>query len=239
MPRGQLSAKRIAIDKANTTVVIAVGVAAFIVVFSLVASKALLSQRSYQAKVINRKEEALRQLNTNIKESEKLAISYEEFNGAPINVLGGNPKGTGDKDGENSRIVLDALPSKYDFPALATSINKLIASNGLAIESISGTDDEANQSVTQTSENPSAIDIPFGVESKQMPASDGKKFIELFERSIRPIQIQKISISGQDNNLKISIKAKTYYQPGKNLDIKSEVVTNGKKAAPAAKKDAK
>jgi len=238
MARPQLSAKRIAIDKANTAVVIAVGIAAFVVVFSLVACRALLAQRSYQSKVIDKKEVALKQLKTNVKEADKLLISYQEFSSATTNVLGGNPKGTGDKDGENPRIVLDALPSQYDFPALATSINKLITSNGFQVETIAGTDDEANQANAKASDNPTAVDMPFSVESKQIAATDGKRFLELFERSIRPIQVSKITISGQDGSLKISLKAKTYYQAGKSLDIKSEVVPTSAKA-PAAKKDTK
>lgn len=237
MARPQLSAKRIAIDKANTSVVVAVGIAAFIVVFSIVASKALLSQRSYQSKVIDKKETALTQLETNVKEADELFVSYQEFSEATTNVLGGNPKGNGDKDGENKRLVLDALPSKYDFPALATSINKLISSNGFQVESITGTDDETNQSSAQTSDTPVAVDMPFAIETKQVAASDGKRFLELFERSIRPIQVQKITISGQEGSLKISLKAKTYYQPGKSLEIKTETVTSGAKTT--AKKETK
>lgn len=223
MARAQLSAKRIAIDKANTSVVIAVGLATFIVVFSLIASKALLAQRSYQAKVIDKKETALKQLKSNVKESEKLMVAYQEFNGATTNALGGNPKGGGDRDGENPRIVLDALPSKYDFPALATSINKLVTGNGFSIESIAGVDDEVNQAVNENSETPIPVEMPFSIDST-IGSSDGKRFMELFERSIRPIQVQKISIIGQPDKLKITVNGKTYYQPGKNLNIKNEAV---------------
>lgn len=219
----QLSAKRIAIDKANTTVVIAVGVAAFIVVFSLIASKALLAQRSYQAKVITKKETALKQLKTNIKEADKLMVAYQEFTGSPVNVLGGNPKGTGDKDGENPRIVLDALPSKYDFPALATSVNKVVVDNGFQVEGISGIDDEVNQSANQSSDTPAPVDMPF-ILNATIGVSDGKRFMELFERSIRPIQVQKMSIVGQKDKLEVTVTGKTYYQPAKNLNIKNEVV---------------
>lgn len=219
----QLSAKRIAIDKANTSVVIAVGVAAFIVVFSLIASRALLVQRSYQAKVITKKETALKQLKTNVKEADKLTIAYQEFTGAPTNVLGGNPKGTGDKDGENPRIVLDALPSKYDFPALATSLNKLVTDNSFRVETITGTDDELNQATNQSSESPAPVDMPFVLDAT-LGSSDGKRFLELFERSIRPVQVSRVSIVGQKDQLKITITGKTYYQPAKNLNIKNEVV---------------
>ena len=218
-----ISTKKIAIDKANTTVVAVVAVATFIIVFSLVASKALLEQRSYQARVITAKQSTLAQLKKNVQEVEGLTAAYEEFEDSSQNVLGGAANGQADRDGPNSRIVLDALPSKYDFPALTTSIDKLVTGNGFQLSSISGTDDEVNQAANDTSSSPTAIEIPFTLEAN-VAATDTKRFMELFERSIRPIQIQKLSISGQDTQLKLSITAKTYFQPGKNLNLRDEVV---------------
>ncbi len=225
MARAQLhiSAKKIAIDKANTTVVVAVGIAVFVVVFSLVASRALLNQRSYQSRVITAKQETLNQLKKNVQEVEGLTASYKEFEDSSQNVLGGSAKGTADLDGPNSRIVLDALPSKYDFPALTTSIDKLVSGNGFQLSSISGTDDEINQTQNGTSATPASVDMPFNLEAT-VSSTEAKRFMELFERSIRPVQIQKLSIAGQDSQLKVSITAKTYFQPGKNLNLRDEVV---------------
>jgi hypothetical protein len=223
MARINVSTKRLAIDKANVTMLTTISIAVFVVIFSLVASKALLDQRSYQSRVISKKKQALKQLRTNVKEVDKLAVSYQEFIGAPQNVLGGNPKGTAGLDGENSRIVLDALPSKYDFPALANSMDKLVRNNGFIIKNVAGTDDEINQAANEDSDSPIPIDIPFTIEAT-LNANDGRKFMELFERSIRPMQIQKISLKGQNNQISAEIQAKTYFQPAKNLNIKNEKV---------------
>lgn len=217
----QFSAKRLAISKDNTTMVIAVGVAAFIVVFSLVASKALLEQRSYQAKVIGKKKIALKQLKTNISEVEKLNIAYEVFASAPQNVLGGNPTGNGEKDGENSRLVLDALPSKYDFPALTTSIEKLFKQYTLV--SIEGIDDEVAQAENQVSGSPMPVEMPFAL-SVSTPATNAKPMLQLFERSIRPIQVQNLTLKGDAADLKITVNGITYFQPEKNFKVKTEVV---------------
>ena len=126
-------------------------------------------------------------------------------------------------DGENSRIVLDALPSKYDFPALANSIDKLVRNNGFLVKNVAGIDDEITQSAVQSSASPQPIEIPFTVEAT-LNANDGRKFMELFERSIRPMQIQKISLKGKDNSIVAEIQGKTYFQPAKNLNIKNEKV---------------
>jgi len=49
---GPVSAKRLLIDKANARIVAYVSVAAFILVFSLVATKTLIGQGAYQNRVI-------------------------------------------------------------------------------------------------------------------------------------------------------------------------------------------
>lgn len=217
------SAKHLAIDKANATLVIAVGVAAFIVVFSLVASNALLSQRNYQAKVIKEKRIALDQLEENTKAAKQLAISYQEFANKSENVLGGNAQSNTPDGGDNPRIVLDALPSKYDFPALTTSIERLLKDKAFTPTKITGTDDELAQSSNVSSSSPQAIEIPFSIEVP-VAAEAGKSLIELFERSIRPVQVQKLSIDGEKGQLKLTYTAKTFFQPEKNLTIRTEVV---------------
>lgn len=217
------STKKIAIDKAYGTMVLAVGISAFVVVFSLVASKALYSQMRYQNKVSSQKEKALKTLKSNVSAADQLTTAYQEFSGATVNVLGGNPKGDADRDGDNPRIVLDALPSKYDFPALTTSIEKLLKDSGFNITTITGNDDEIAQGTANSSDNPQPIEIPFSVEVATS-GQQGKTLMELFERSIRPIQVNKLVLNSQNGQLKATITAKTYFQPEKNLNVRSEVV---------------
>lgn len=223
MKSPRLSGKRIAIDKANATLMLAIGIATFITVFALVASKSLISQGRYQSKVISQKEKALNQLKTNIGSVETLNNSYQEFANKPENILGGDPKGTGDRDGDNPRVILDALPSKYDFPALATSIEKMLKDNNFAVSNFTGIDDEITQAGNLSESNPQPIEIPFTFEASVSPNS-GKSLVSLLERSIRPIQVQKLSITGQNNELSVDVTAKTYFQPEKNLDVRKEAV---------------
>ena len=68
------------------------------------------------------KEKAHQQLDKNLKAFDSLVVSYKSFEGKSTNVIGGNASGTGDNDGKNSKIILDALPSSSDFPALTSSI---------------------------------------------------------------------------------------------------------------------
>lgn len=215
--------KRALISKASSTMVLATGVAAFVVVFSAIASKTLIGQAAYQNRVISAKKQALATLESDLKARDSLVNSYKSFVDTPQNVIGGSPEGTGDKDGDNAKIVLDALPSKYDFPALATSIEKLVTMQGLAIQSIAGTDDELTQAANQSSTSPQPIAMPFQVQVVGSYDSI-KSFVNALERSIRPFQVLKVEVSGNEGSMTATIDAQTFYQPEKSLNIRTEVV---------------
>ncbi len=217
------SSKRLQIDKANATMVIAISIASFLAVFSMIAVKSLWSQRGYQAKVIAKKETARNQLKQNIDTANTLKTSYQAFVGTPANIIGGNSTGKGDRDGDNAKIILDALPSSYDFPALATSLEKLLSQKSLKINSIVGTDNEATQQAVQSSPTPTSIPMPFqiGVTGDYKTI---QSLITTFERSIRPFQIQTFNFQGTDKALTISITAQTFFQPEVSLKLGSETV---------------
>ncbi len=197
--------------------------ASFIIIFGLIASRALLKQRAYQSRVIVEKDKAKKQLQENIKAAQSLTASYQQFIGAPENVLGGNPNGRGDRDGDNAKIILDALPSKYDFPALATSLDKILSNKAYKIGSITGKDDELNQKTNSGGAAPVVVDIPFEIDiSGSYPAV--QSLISVMERSVRPFHVQKVSFSGNDSLMQLTIGAKTFYQPEKTLTITTKEV---------------
>lgn len=213
-----LSPKRIQIDKANARVVAAVAGASFLVAFSLIASKALLSQRGYQGRVIKAKEAAVKQLKANADASKQLTTAYSAFVGTPQNIIGGNPSGSGDRDGDNAKIVLDALPSKYDFPALVASLEKLLSDPSYKIQSITGTDDEVNQQNASSAQSAAAIPMPFEIDVSGNYGAI-QNLVGTLERSIRPIQVQKVSFTASNGGVNAQISAQTYYQPEKSLTI--------------------
>ena len=219
----KVSIKHLQVDKANSMILIAAAATTAIVIFSIVASQALIKELVYKNKVINLRSKANQQLVTNFKAVDTLVNAYQTFEGASESSIG-----TADK---NSIIILDALPSKYDFPALATSLEGLITSSGAKVDSITGTDQEAQ--AVQDSAAPQPIEIPF-----QISASGGyaniQTLISNLEHSIRPINISSLTFSGNDASLQASITAKTYYQPEKKLTIQQTIVTNGKSNSSAS-----
>lgn len=223
MARTTVFTKRALIGKANSSMVVATTVAAFVLVFGLVAGKSLMSQMSYQNRVISVKKTALTQLNTDLGARDSLQASYNSFVAESPNVLGGDPAGTADKDGDNATLILDSLPSYYDFPALTTSLEKITGGQNLKILSITGTDQEATQGPNQSSPTPQAVPMPFQVEVNGSYQSI-QTLTDVFLRSIRPFQIQTLELSGDESSMNATISAQTFYQPGKTLNIKHEVV---------------
>lgn len=213
----QFSNKRIQISRANAQMVAIVAVAAFITTFSLIASHALIGKRAYQNRVIEEKEKAVSQLEENLRAIERLVVSYEEFMNRPQNIIGGNPAGTGSRDGDNAKIILDALPSKYDFPAVTSSIEKLVQKERLRLESITGMDDEVAQRST-VSPHPEPIEIPFEF-TVVGNYSSMQNLLRDLELSIRPFQVVRLVLKGSDTETTMTLTAKTYYLPAKSLGI--------------------
>ncbi|HSX30221.1 MAG TPA: type 4a pilus biogenesis protein PilO [Candidatus Saccharimonadales bacterium] len=223
MARTTSFTKRSLISKANSTMVIATTAAAFVLVFAVVAGRTLVSQMAYQNKVISAKKDALDQLKKDLEARDKLQQAYQDFVHENPNVLGGDPEGTGDKDGDNAKLVLDALPSKYDFPALATSLEKLITSQSLQIVGISGTDEEAAEALKEATPTPESVAMPFQLQIGGSYESI-QSFIDVTLKSIRPFKISTMEFSGDESSMTANITAQTYYQPEKSLKITNEVV---------------
>jgi hypothetical protein len=223
MARTTAFTKRTLIGKANSTMVIATTIAAFLLVFTLIAGKSLLSQMSYQNRVVSAKKTALTQLNEDLEARDSLQSSYVSFVREDPNVLGGNPEGTAEKDGDNAKLVLDSLPSKYDFPALTTSLEKIITEQNMQILSITGTDQEAALAGKQTSPSPQVVPMPFQIQVGGSYQSV-QNLLFVFLHSIRPFQIDTIELTGDESSMTATINAQTFYQPEKSLSIKTEVV---------------
>jgi len=231
----QIPTKRLAIDKAQAQTVGVVAAAAFVTIFCLVAAKGVLSQNQYQARVTSKKEAAHKQLQQNIQAfcgtadgtnctPGSLVGSYKSFDSASPNIIGGNADGTGDNDGTNSKIILDALPPSYDFPALTASIEKIVEKQGLKVASITGTDDQVNQQGNVSSPNPSAVNIPFSLTISGANYSSIQQLVNALQNSIRPMVIDTLALNGSSDDMTIIVGAHTFYQPGKNVSISQKVV---------------
>ncbi len=118
----------------------------------------------------------------------------------------------------NSRVVLNALPNKYDFPAIATSIEKIASDGGYKLVRFSGED--SVDAVTD-SKNPEPVEVPFTVEIEGS-YDTVKKFANDLQRSIRPFVVTGLDITGSQKNVRAVFSVSTYYQPAKNLTFEEK-----------------
>lgn len=219
MAEQKISTKHKQVDKTQTMIFGIVIAASIVTVTALVAAKSFLSQAIYLGKVVNGKEKALKQLTSNEDAVNSLVTAYKAFASQDPNLIGGSSLGTGGRNGDNGRLVLDALPSKYDFPALATSLEKMLS--GYNIGSITGSDDSVAQE--QNAGVVAPVDMPFSI-NISTNYTGLQQLLGSFEKSIRPFQITKLSVSGTNSELKIDMAAKTFYQPEKSLKIENKEV---------------
>jgi Tfp pilus assembly protein PilO len=234
MAEGKLiSIKRIKINKANQTIVAMVAASSFIFVFSLVAVKSLASQYSYQSRVTTAQQKTVNQLQTDNQAATKLVSSYNTFANQSTNIIGGVASGSTSQDGSNTKIILDALPDTYDFPALVVSFENLLSQQGVDVESISASDTGGTSSVatptttttlpTSTTSQASPIAIPLTFEVSGSYSNLQSLLLDI-QRSIRPYQIQSIELSGNDSGLEMNIQTQTYYLPPSGLKFTSETI---------------
>lgn len=206
----KISKKHGLISKNNFRMFVMLAIAGIVFSFSIVVSITLIKRMNYQAKVIDARTKVQKQLKDNLTAVDSLLKAYKNFDKAAESVIG--------TDDSNSKIVLDALPSKYDFPALTTSLEDLLVSGGFSDISITGSDNEAT--AEQNSAKPTPIEMPFTISAKGS-YDKLQTLIGNLKRSIRPFRILKLDISATSgtDTMNFTISAVTYYQPEKNLDI--------------------
>lgn len=233
MQEGKLtSTKQVKIDKANTTILVILSVCSFVFVFSLLASKTLISQYSYQSRVTKAQQATVDRLNTDKQAAVSLVASYNKFNAEQTNIIGGSAvTSTSNQDGTNTKIILDALPIIYDYPSLIASLPNLINTiPGLSVTSVSGgngptaststTGGAATTEVTSTS-TPTSIPVNFSFSGSL--ATDNQA-LDNIENSIRPIQVTSVDLSGTDSDASMTVTGLTYYLPSVGFSTNSETI---------------
>ena len=209
-------------EKINSRTLATVAVASAVAIFCLMSTKALLSQAAYQRRVVNAKHATVNQLKANIVAVNNLSTQYKVFVKANPNALGGSVSGGGPSDGDNAKLVLDALPSKYDFPALATSMEKIVKDDHLGTANITGVDNEGSQ-VLAPSATPAPITMNLTIDGTGN-YTVVQTLLNDLQRSIRPFNINNLSLSGNQSNLQVTLGISTYYQPSKTVNITQKVV---------------
>jgi len=220
----ETSTRRVAITKASKQMVIVSSIASFITIFCIVSLNYLNGLESYQSRVLTADNKANNTLKSDVASSHSLINDYKKFVNQPTNLIGGNSSINGNGNGgNNATIVLDALPSQYDFPALTTSIAKLLTNENVNITSIGGTDQSSSVSNAPLA-NPTPQEIPFTFSIDNASYTTVQALLVELEHSTLPMQIDSINITGSDTNMTVSVSAQTYFQPAKKFTITKETI---------------
>ena len=209
-------------DKGQKRLIILVSLSTIVTIFCLVSTETLIDYASYHRRELSAKRAVVKQLEANIATATTLESQYQSFNDINPNFIGG--KNTSDPntlppDGDNARLVLNALPSKYDFPALISSVSKILTNDAVTNPGIAGTDLSATTASTP-SVSPSPVEIPLSINGVAS-YTGAQNLIRDLERSIRPFNITTLDFGGSNSTISISIGLTTYFQPAKVLGIGS------------------
>ena len=91
------------------------------------------------------------------------------------------------------------------------------------VSGISGGDDTAKQAADKPAIRPKPVEMPFPL-TVEGTYENMAKMTLLLERSIRPIQVDTVTLSGSDAKISLQLRAKTYFQPEKSLEVGKKVV---------------
>ena len=125
-------------------------------------------------------------------------------------------------NGDNARIVLDALPSKYDFPALISSVSNILTDDKITSPSVTGTDESATIDSSATT-NPQPQEIQLTVTGTGT-YENVQAFVQDLERSIRPFDVVSLQLAGPQDSLIFTLTVNTYFQPAKSLNVVTQEV---------------
>jgi len=226
--------KRQQIENAGRSMFVWVAIASVAVSICIVAVQFLFQKWTYNNKVLGAKYTAIDTLNKNITNAKSLQDA--------VNALVSNQDLASVKtntDDPNTQSVLDALPSSFDSTAWATSLQKAILSrSGVTVEGINVPADQeqttsSNAAANASGQGPAAAtssagdSVPKEMKFDVVVSGSYDKIRSMMldlERTIRPIKVTGINLSGDDAAMTATISGVTYYQPSKSASIKKEVV---------------
>lgn len=210
-----ISTKHIQMKKASSTVFISIAVASVLVSFCIVFLNILWNTSKYNTRVHDAQEMVRDTFENNLSAVPELQSSFKNLE------IGANLIADQPEDKTNSEVVLDALPSKFDYPALVSSIDNLAKTTAVKLASFQGVD--LGESAEQSSTDPAPVEIPVILEVEGSYEAI-KIFLKGVEDSIRPFEVTRIELTGTDDALRVLVNMNTYYQPAFNLNLETRII---------------
>lgn len=205
--------KRQQIRTANKTVFAWIITASIVLGICVVVSQFFVRELVFRAKILG----ALGETNSTI---EKNIKSYDGLKAEVVKLVANSNLG-GLRKGDNStalQVIIDALPTEENRASLASSMqSEVLGPSGVTINSFSVID-TSTASATATSTSIPSFSFTFTITGNYAQITQA---VRNLERSIRPLNIQSIDLQGNDQQLRADITAVTYYQPVKDISLKT------------------
>lgn len=201
------SSKRALIGKANSMIFIAAIVGSVSLSIAVVTGKILIDRHKYQTRIVAAKKTARDNLRYNVGQLDKLKTNLVAL----------------DQTANNSQVVLEALPSKYDFPAVGSSIELIAEKSGQDKSTLRFTGKDQGDTPAKSSTKPTPFPMLFTAGVKG-PTNKVNDFLKAMESSIRPIKFKTMTIKGDSGGVSLSVDAETYYQPSKDVSITTKEI---------------
>ena len=218
--------KRSQISKANRTMFLWIAGASALVGFAVVASLFLGQKLLFNEKVLMEKNKTVSTLSANNAAIDELQTQ--------VRVLDTNEslmKARAKDTDQAVQVILDALPGDANSLALGASLqNKLLAGiPGLTIESLQVEPVTGVETLTDTSVESGVVSeatvnqitFSFAVSGSQDAL---RQALQNLERSIRTIDIVNLQIENQGNSQVLTVQARAFYEPTKNVVLYDKVV---------------
>lgn len=213
--------KRQQIAGTRKEVLMWVAIASAVVVICLVIGMNIFQRIQYQMKVNSEISKTAKTMEANVEAIDGL---IKNVNDLRANRLLTAP-GLKADDSTVFQVVIDALPTENDSVSLSSSLqNKILNRSGVTIEQISVDGESSSSSnnddevVSSSVEFPVAQPINFRISIVGTYESIKQTLADI-ERTIRPIIINSLEISGTDDRLTATIQATTYYSSNVNFQV--------------------
>lgn len=211
----QASAKAMFLWVAGASILVVTIAVLFIYVFK---------QFSFNNTVISKETTAVRTLKENTRAYSELKKNIDELVANSDLASVKTPQSI-----DNLQVITDSLATTSDSSTFAASLQNIIAPrSGVSLESVTIPSDAEFDSVATTVTTEDAEIKPeeliYQVEAIGNYQSIAA-FLENLERTIRPVDIRNLELSGSDSMLRAQITLVTYYQPVKDIKISQKEIS--------------
>lgn len=211
--------KRAQIASANKTMFIFVAGVSALLGFTIVAVIFLSQMLFFNERVLAEKDKTVNNLKSNNKIVTDLEKNIKKLDANTLLI-----KSKANVDDKTIQVILDALPSEVNSPALASSLEQKLLTNitleSLDVKPVDGVENLNSISGVNTTNE---INFTFTVVGN---ASALKKILLNLESSIRTIDVVSIRIDGQSDpeSQRLTVAGKAFYEPAVKVELKEKVV---------------